>query len=71
MNHLLLITGFYMRMIDLIRHKVLDMLLLIRKDVGLVLVTKVIIDHAPDGCFTRAGLFCNNLNGMLTVKDIV
>ena len=47
------------------------MLLLIRKDVGLVLVTKVIIDHAPDGRFTRAGLFCNNLNGMLAVKDII
>ena len=70
-NQLLIVTCFYVRHKDLIRNKRFHKLLLIRKDIGFMLIIQIVINHAPYRSITRSGYLRNNLNGMLTIKHIV
>ena len=47
------------------------MLLLFGKDVGFMLVTEMIVDHAPNRGIPGAGYKCYGFYGMLSVEYIV
>ena len=44
---------------------------LIGKNIGLIPVVQVVVDHAPDGTVSRAGDRSDDFNCMLSVKNIV
>ena len=70
-NKLLIVTGLDIGDEDLIRTKRLYELLLIGKDIGLMFIAEIIIDHAPDRGIAGTGYKSNDLNGVLTIENII
>ena len=70
-HHLVIILGLKICFEHFQRGQVLHILLLIGKDVRFMLVAQIIIDHTPYRRIARTGYQRNDLNGMLSVKDIV
>ena len=70
-DKLLVITGFDICHKYLIWQERFGIFHLVSENISLPGINKVIIYHAPHRSFTGTGHKCNNLNGMLTVKDII
>ena len=70
-NQLLIISSFHVCHENLIGQERLNIFLLIGEDVCFMCIHKIVIDHAPHGCFTGTGYKGNDFNGVLSVKYIV
>ena len=70
-HNMLLASGFNVSHENFIGSQRLNVLHLIGENICLVLVIEVIVDHAPHRRVTRTRYERDNLDGMLTVKNIV
>ena len=55
----------------LVRRELLNILLLVGKNMRFLRIFQIIIDHAPDRRISGPGFSCNDLNRMLPVKNII